>query len=128
MPNYYKERHEYTVVIELSHHITEVIGDRALAVDVDIVPDNQSESHIEFFPGEPSLEYNNIWMDWSKAEKFCVSKGGHLASVASPSHWQKLQRPTREIGLGLIGANGRWSIGSLVREMAHLVRTVLILR
>ena len=30
-------------------------------------------------------------MTWMAAEKFCVSKGGHLASVASPSHRQKLQ-------------------------------------
>ena len=30
-------------------------------------------------------------MTWSAAEKFCVSKGGHLASVASQSHWQKLK-------------------------------------
>merc|ERR1712240_813028 len=37
-PNYYKERQEYTAVIELPHNITEVIGDGALVVDVDIVP------------------------------------------------------------------------------------------
>ena len=48
-PNYYKERHEYTAVIELPHNITEVIGDGALVVDVDIVPDNQSEGHVELF-------------------------------------------------------------------------------
>ena len=56
-PNYYKERHEYTAVIELPHNITEVIGDGALVVDVDIVPDNQRESHVEMLTGEPRLEY-----------------------------------------------------------------------
>ena len=30
-------------------------------------------------------------MNWTAAEAFCVSKGGHLASAASPAHWQKLQ-------------------------------------
>ena len=29
-------------------------------------------------------------MNWSAAEMFCVSKGGHLASVPSHSHWLKL--------------------------------------
>ena len=33
-PNYYKERHEYTAVIELPHNITEVIGDGALVIRV----------------------------------------------------------------------------------------------
>ena len=41
-PNYYKERHEYTAVIELPLNITDVIGDGALVVDVGIVPDNRS--------------------------------------------------------------------------------------
>ena len=31
-------------------------------------------------------------MNWSAAEEFCVSKGGHLASVASPFHWVKLHK------------------------------------
>ena len=39
--------------------------------------------------GEPNL--NNVKLNWSAAEENCVSKGGHLASVASPSHWQKLK-------------------------------------
>ena len=38
-PDYYKERHEYTAVIELPHNITNVID--SLVVDVDIVPDHQ---------------------------------------------------------------------------------------
>ena len=33
-PNYYKERHEYTAVIELPRNITEVIGDGALVIRV----------------------------------------------------------------------------------------------
>ena len=38
--------------------------------------------------GKPKLEYNNVSMNWSAAQEFCVSKGGQLAPVAS--HWQKL--------------------------------------
>ena len=90
-PNYYKERHEYTAVIELQHNITDVIGDGALVVDVFIVPDNRSESEVKLFTGEPKLEYNKMKMNWSAAEEFCVSKGGHLASAVSPFHWRKLQ-------------------------------------
>ena len=30
-------------------------------------------------------------MTWSAAEKFCLFKGGHLASVTSPSQAQKLE-------------------------------------
>merc|ERR1712012_175531 len=54
-PNYYKERHEYTAVIELPHNITDIIGNGALAVDVDIVPDYQSISQVEVLSGEPLL-------------------------------------------------------------------------
>ena len=90
-PNYYKKRHEYTAVIELPHNIAEVIGDGALVVDIDIVPDDQSKGHVELSTGEPRLEYNNMRMNWIAAEKFCVSKGGHLASVTSSSNWQRLQ-------------------------------------
>merc|ERR1712213_227771 len=66
-PNYYKERHEYTAVIELPHNITEVIGDGALVVDVDIVPAHQSESHVQLLTGEAKLQYNNMFMNWSAA-------------------------------------------------------------
>ena len=37
-------------------------------------------------------------------------------------------RQTREIGPGLMEANGQWTIGSLVLEMVDLVRAVLMLR
>ena len=97
-PNYYKERHEYTAVIELPHNITD-IGNGSLVIDVDVVPDNQSKSHVELLTGEPTLEYNKILLNWSAAEEFCVSKGGHLASVASPFHWRKLQNFIRSKGI-----------------------------
>ena len=50
-PNYYKERHEYTAVIELPHNITEVIGDEAFVINIKIVSDDQSKGHVELFPG-----------------------------------------------------------------------------
>ena len=42
-PNYHNETHEHTVVIELPHMLSDVLGDDgALAVDVDITfPDSQ---------------------------------------------------------------------------------------
>ena len=90
-PNYYKESHEYTAVIELPHNITDVFGDAAMVIDINIVPDNERKGHVELLIGEPKFEYNNMRMTWSAAEEFCVSKGGHLASVASHSQWQKLK-------------------------------------
>ena len=90
-PNYYKERHEYTAVIELPHNVTDAISDGALIIDVDIVADNQSESRVELVTGEASFYFNNNSMNWSVAKAFCVSKGGHLASMASPSQWQRLK-------------------------------------
>ena len=84
-PNYYGETHEYTAVIELPHNITDVIGDDALVVDVDVtIPDNQTEGGVEVLTADPKFEYNNKFMSWASAEAFCVSKGGHLASVSSP--------------------------------------------
>ena len=74
-PNYCKEKLDYTVVIELPHDIIDVIGDGALVVDVDIVPDSKRTIEVEFLTGEPKLEYNNISMNWSADEEFCVSKG-----------------------------------------------------
>ena len=44
------------------------------------------------------LEHNYINLTWTAAEEFCVSKGGHLASVASSFHWKKLN--------GFIASNG----------------------
>ena len=75
-----------------------MIGNGALVFDVEIVPDDQSESHVELLIEESRLEYNNMCMNWSAAEHFCVSKGGHLASVASFFHWKKLN--------GFIANNG----------------------
>ena len=90
-PVYYKERHEYTAVIELPHNITDVIGDGALVVDVDVKdPDNLSESGVELLTTSPRLEINSVRMNWTSAEAFCVDKGGHLASVSSRHHWYKI--------------------------------------
>ena len=90
-PNYYKERHEYTAVIEVPPNIIEVIGDGALVVDIDIVPNIQSKSYVEVLTGEPRLDFNSRYMNWSAAEDFCVLNGGHLASLASYFHWQKMK-------------------------------------
>ena len=90
-PSYYKEMHEYTAVIELPHNITEVVGEGALVLNVDIVPDSDNNSEVEILFAESTLEYNNVSLNWSAAEEFCVSKGGHLAAGAFPHQWQKLE-------------------------------------
>ena len=118
-PDYYKEEHEYTAVIELPHNIT------AMVVDIDVtIPDNQRESGVEaLMAGNPKLEYNSKSMNWTSAEAFCMSKGGHLASVTSPHSLYKLhtfiaEKDIRESHLWLGGTdleeegNWRWSDGS----------------
>ena len=42
-PDYYKERFEYTAIVELPHNIIDIIGDGALQVDIQIVPDGKRE-------------------------------------------------------------------------------------
>ena len=99
-PNYNKERHEYTTVIELPYNITEVIGDGALVVDINVtIPDNQQEGSVELQTTELTLEYNKNTLTGEKAEAFCISKGGHLASASTPEHWQRLQSFIAERGL-----------------------------
>ena len=80
-----------TFVIELPHNTTQGKGDGALVIDVDIFPDNKTDGKVELSTGKQMLEFNNMTMNWSAAEEFCVSKGGHLASVASPSDVQKMK-------------------------------------
>ena len=76
----------------MPHNITDVIGDGALVVDVDVTdPDNLSESGVELLTAGPKLEFNNLNMNWTSAEAFCVDKGGHLASVSSHHIWYKMQ-------------------------------------
>ena len=58
---------------------------------IEIVPDRQSDGRVELLTGEPMFVHNNMKMNWSAAEDFCVSIGGHLASVPSTSHWQRLK-------------------------------------
>ena len=54
-PNYYKERHEYTAVIELPHNITDVID--TLVVDVNVaIPGNQTDAGVELLSADPKVE------------------------------------------------------------------------
>ena len=87
-PEFYKERHEYTAVIELPYNITDVLGNGTFVVEVDITSPDQE---VELLTTNLNYEFNHIEMNWTGAEAFCVSKGGHLASVSTPQDWQKLQ-------------------------------------
>ena len=55
--NFYRVTHEYTAVLELPYNVTEIIGDGALVIDIEIVPDSQSKGNVELFTGEPTLTY-----------------------------------------------------------------------
>ena len=75
-PNYYKERHEYTAVIELPRNITDVI--ETLVVDVDVtVPDNQPESGVELLSADPKLDSTYL-----KQDNQLIFAGGNLSVPA----------------------------------------------
>ena len=99
-PNYYKERHEYTAVIELPHNISDILSDSSLLVDIDVmIPDSQLDTRLELETAELVLEYNPKKMTWDKAEELCMSKGGHLASASSQVHWETQESFLRENGI-----------------------------
>ena len=80
-PNYFKERHEYTAVFELPYNISDVIGNSSLVVDVDVmIPDSAGlRTGVELIKSnDPRLIRGYyVKMNWTAAEAFCVSKGGH---------------------------------------------------
>ena len=53
-PDYYKEWHEYTAVIELPHNITYVIG--TLQVDVNVTIPDKQWSGVEVLTADTQLE------------------------------------------------------------------------
>ena len=97
LPDYYNERHEYTAVIELPYNISDVMGDGALIVDVEVVLDNLLDSQVQFL--STALMFGHSQESWFEAEGICVSKGGHLASAASTHQWQRLQNFLAENGV-----------------------------
>ena len=114
-PNNFNERDEYAVVLELPHNITEIIKNGAMVIDIFVTSDNQNE--VEILTRESKLEYVNTKRNWSAAEYFCQSKGGHLASVSSNHHWNRLRDFIADNDLGTkwiwIGGNdkteeGKW--------------------
>ena len=91
--DYHNKGDEYTVVIELPYNITTIIGDNSLVVDINVtVPDDNHQSRgVELLTTKLMLEYNSVELNWSDAEAYCVSKGGHLVSVSTTEQWQRLQ-------------------------------------
>ena len=89
---YLHEKQEFTAIIELPHNITDIIGDGALIVDVDIFPDREKQSEIkllgtEFMPEFPSDNF----ITWAQAEEYCTSNGGELPSADGTFNNYRLQ-------------------------------------
>ena len=93
-PDFYKEKHEYSVVIDLPNNITDVIGYDVFVVEIDLI---SPEEDVQLITTTLNYEFNHIEMNWTDAEAFCVSKGGHLASVSTPQDWQNLQEFYTEV-------------------------------
>ena len=114
--NYYKQRHEFSAVIEFPDNISVVLLDGALVVDIDVtIPDNHPELGVDMWT--TSLFYNNILMSWLEAEAFCVSKRGHLASASSPNRWQRLL--TFLAVKGINGTSFIWIGGKYSEELGR---------
>ena len=129
-PDYYEKMHKFTAVVELPKNFTKIIGDGALVVDLDVsFPDGQPGNEVQVLVTGPKLEYFNLERDWYSAEKFCVSRGGHLASVPSPYHWQRfldfIEKQGLEEDLWLGGSDEkaegdwRWSDGNKWSDEEH---------
>ena len=86
-PDFHQVGHEYAAVIEMPYDITDVIGGGALVVDVTV---SESSAGVEFVTAERKLEFYDEEMDWTSAEAYCISQGGHLASFTSPDEWKNL--------------------------------------
>ena len=71
--------------LHLPENIVDLLGEGDLVISV------ENKSEVEVLFAQSTLEYNNVSLNWSAAEEFCVLKGGHLASGASPYHRQKLE-------------------------------------
>ena len=71
--------------LDLPKNIVDLVGEGELVISVE----NKSEVEISFT--QSTLEYNNVSLNWSAAEEFCVLNGGHLASGASPYHQRRLE-------------------------------------
>ena len=84
---YNKERHEYVVIIELPYNITDLIG--ADVFEVDIISD---ENGVELLTESLRYDYINVKLNWTAAEGYCLSRGGHLASVSTTHDWLALQK------------------------------------
>ena len=113
-PRIYQERREYTAVIELPYNITDVIGDAALVVDIDVTA---PKVEVELLRAQRKLEYYKKKLTWPAAEAHCVAKGGHLASFTSPPEWntllsfilgKRLRRKNVWIGLTDEEKDGEW--------------------
>ena len=101
-PSDYNEKvHRFRAIIELPSNITQIISDGDdLVVDLKvIIPDNQPGKGVDLLTTGPKLEYQSRRQSWLSSEDSCLSKGGHLASVPSPYHHQRLQDFISTLGL-----------------------------
>ena len=65
-------------VLKFPKKLKDVVGKGALVISV------QTKHHWIYMLAEKRFQlHNNTMMNWHNAEEYCVSQGGHLASIAS---------------------------------------------
>ena len=93
-PDFFEETHVYTAVIELPHNFSDLMEDSLFVVDVNIT---SFDTDVELVTTSLKYEWNHNEMNWTAANFFCQSKGGHLASVSTHYDWQRLQEFYAEV-------------------------------
>ena len=82
--SFYQEMHECTAVIELPYNISDILDNNVFLVEV-----FPADVEVQLLTSSRNYEFNHNEMNWTAAEEFCVSKGGHLASTRQD--WESLQ-------------------------------------
>ena len=73
--DFYSRPHSFHYVLDLPDNMGEKVGEGVLVVTV------ETEGEWSFISPENRLELNREKLSFSEAQKLCISKGGHLASV-----------------------------------------------
>ena len=81
---FYNENISHQATLEFADDIAEQVGDGSLVIQLEVQTREQEgwQEVVQYLDG-PSLHMFKVPLSWDDAEKFCVARGGHLASILS---------------------------------------------